>query len=79
MMPNLQRLDISFSCSVKREDYPGWEKTDAVLKNAAGSLLEFLYPMRCFETYDEPKPIILIPGDVAGRPVRAAKEQETCV
>lgn len=79
MMPNLQRLEISFGCNVKREDYPGWEKTDAVLKKAAGSLLEFLRPMQRIESSEPPKLVRYLMGGVAGRPIRALKEQETHV
>ena len=79
MMPKLQRLDISFFCEFERKNYPGWETTTAVLEGAAGSLLEFLYPIQTLEAIDPPMPMKYIGGSVAGRPVRAAKEQGTRV
>ena len=79
MMPNLQRLDLTFSCSVEREDYPGEEKTDAVLQKAAGSLLEFVHDWDCYESSETPKLIIHLFGHVCSRPIRAPTEQETGV
>ena len=79
MMPKLQRLDISFHCQIERKNYPGWATTTAVLEGAAGSLLEFLSTMKMYDCTDPPKPKIHIHGNVAGRPVRAAKEQGTRV
>ena len=79
MMPKLQRLDISFFCEFERKNYPGRETTTAVLEGAAGSLLEFLYPIQILEAIDPTPPMIDIGGNVAGRPVRAAKEQGTRV
>ena len=79
MMPKLQRLDISFFCEFERKNYPGWETTTAVLEGAARSLLEFSYPIQILESIDMPKPMMSIGGSVAGRPVRAAKEQGTRV
>lgn len=79
LMPNLQRLDISFFCEFERKDCPGLETTSAVWKGAAGSLLEFLHPMRFLEAIDPPQPFMHIGGSVACRPLRAAKEQGTRV
>ena len=79
MMPDLQLLDSTFKCSVEREDYPGEDKADAVLRNAAGSLREFLHPMQCLESSEPPKLVRTLFGNIAGRPVRAPKEQETRV
>ncbi|KAL8814894.1 MAG: hypothetical protein Q9191_008506, partial [Dirinaria sp. TL-2023a] len=79
MMPNLQSLRLPFSCSVEREDYPGEDKTHAVLEEAAASLLDFLHPMECFESSDPPKLVIYLFGSVVGRPVRAPTDQETVV
>ena len=77
MMPKLQRLDISFFCEFERKNYPGWETTTAVLEGTTGSLLEFLYPIQIHDFTDPPKPKMHIGGNVAGRPIRAAKEQGT--
>ena len=77
MMPKLQMLDINFFCEFERKNYPGWETTTAVLEGAAQSLLDFLYPIQIHEFIDMPKPMMSIGGNVAGRPVRAAKEQRT--
>ena len=77
MMPNLQRLDMQFTCKVERKDYPGEEKTHVVLEKAAGRLLEFVYPMQCFESSEPPKLTRTLLGNVTGRPIRALKKQET--
>ena len=76
MMPKLQRLDISFFCEFERDNYPGRETTTAVFEGAAGNHLEFLSSLQVLELKD---PLMNIGGSVAGRPVRAAKEQGTRV
>ncbi|KAK4695360.1 hypothetical protein P7C71_g2382, partial [Lecanoromycetidae sp. Uapishka_2] len=77
ILPNLEMLDMSFWCSVKREDYPGEEKTGAVLEKALEGLLEFSWPMGCAQSSDPPKLVIGLFGRIHGRPLRTAKEQKT--
>ena len=73
MMPSLQTLELPFWCSVKSKDYPGEEKTDAVLQKAAGSLLEFSRPVQCSESSEPPKLMTELFGNITGRPVHAPK------
>ena len=76
MMPNLRELELDLSCSVKSEDFPGYEETQAVLCKAAERFLEFSYPLRCIETYEKPSTFKSVHGSVTARPLHA-KKQET--
>ena len=64
LMPNLQRLHLNFTCSIQQGRYHlGLSELMDVMKKAAGTFLEFLYPIQWLGSLE---------GHVAGRPIRTA-------